>query len=196
MTPTEGNATRRLDEALERLPRSVDPGQDLWPAIAARLQPGEARPRTRWAWQAAAAVLLVVGSSVLTANLVRRDDARVAGSPVMGPAAVEVMPAAYGSAYTPDPGYLAARQKLAKMLESRVDRMPPSARQKLESNLAEIRRATAEINAALALQPGDPLLEELLLNSYQDELGVLAGVNDLMGTNGAAASPDDKRMQL
>lgn len=196
MTPTERDATRRLDEALGRLPRSVDPAQDLWPAIEARLRSDERRSRARWVWQAAAAVLLVVGSSVLTASLVKRDEARVAGSRGAAPGVVEVTPAAYGPAYTPDPGYLAARQQLAKMLESRVDRLPPSARQKLVANLAEIRRATAEINAALAVQPGDPLLEELLVNAYQDELAVLASVNDLTGTNGAVASPDGKRVQL
>jgi len=196
MTQTERDATRRLDEALDRLPRSVNPAHDLWPVIEARLQSGGTRSRARWAWQAAAAVLLVVGSSVLTASLMRRDEVGVAGSPKPAPAAVEVTPAAYGPAYTPDPGYLAARQQLAKMLETRIDRLPRSARQKLEANLAEVRRATAEINAALALQPGDPLLEELLLNAYQDELAVLASVNDMTGTNGAVASPDEKRVQL
>ena len=196
MTPTERDATRRLDEALGRLPRSVDPAQDLWPVIEARLQSGERRSRARWAWQAAAAALLVVGSSVLTASLMKRDEARVAGSFEAAPAAAGMTPAAYGPAYTPDPAYLAARQKLSKMLESRVERLPPSGRQKLEANLAEIRRATAEINLALALQPGDPLLEELLLNAYQDELAVLASVNNLIGTNGAMASPEEKRVQL
>jgi len=196
MTPTERDATRRLDEALGRLPRSVDPAQDLWPVIEARLQSGERRSRARWAWQAAAAVLLVVGSSVLTASLMKRDEARVAGSREAAAGVVEVTPAAYGRAYAPDPGYLAARQQLAKMLESRVERLPPSARHKLVANLAEIRRATAEINAALAVQPGDPLLEELLVNAYQDELAVLASVNDLTGANGAVASPDGKRVQL
>lgn len=181
MTPDERDATKRLDEALGRLPLAIDPAQDLWPAIEARLEDRERRSGQRWAWQAAAAVLLVAGSSLLTANLLRRDEARVAHEPALPAVAVESVPAAFGAAYAPDPGYVAARAALADMLARRVDRLPPSARQKLEANLAEIRRATAEINAALALQPGDPLLEELLLNAYQDELAVLASVNDLTG---------------
>jgi hypothetical protein len=196
MTGQQRDETKRLDEALERLPRSVDPAHDLWPMIEAHLQERETRSGRRWAWQAAAAVLLVVGSSVLTANLVRRDEARVARPAAAPAAAVEVEPAAFRAVYAPDPGYVAARQQLAAMLESRVDRLPASARQKLEANLAEIRRATAEITAALSLQPGDPLLEELLLNAYQDELAVLASVNDLTGVNGAAASTDAKGMKL
>lgn len=192
MTHEERDATRRLDEALGRLPRGVDPAQDLWPAIEARLQARDDRRGRRWAWQLAAGLLLVVGSSLLTANLVRRDEGRVARSTIAPAAATDIRPAAFGAAYAPDPGYVAARQQLADMLASRVDRLPASARQKLEANLAEIRRATAEINAALALQPGDPLLEELLLNAYQDELAVLASVSDLTGTNGATASTDAK----
>ena len=54
MTAEDGNATKRLDEALGRLPREVDPGQDLWPAIEARLEARSSRTQRRWAWQAAA----------------------------------------------------------------------------------------------------------------------------------------------
>ena len=80
-------------------------------------------------------------------------------------------------------------------LSARIDRLPPEARRQLERNLAEIRRASAEINAALELSPGDPLLEELLLNAYQDELAVLASVNQLAGGNGAGTI-DATRMKL
>jgi len=180
-TPDGRDATKRLDEALARLPLAVDPAQDLWPAIEARLDERERATGRRWAWQAAAGVLLVVGSSLLTATLLQRDGTKVASAPAAPATTLETLPVAIGAAYAPDPEYVAARRALADMLASRVDALPPSARQKLEANLAEIRRATAEINAALALQPGDPLLEELLLNAYQDELAVLASVNDLTG---------------
>jgi hypothetical protein len=75
--------------------------------------------------------------------------------------------------------------------------MPPSARAKLEFNLGEMRRAADEINAALAAQPGDPLLEELLLKTYQDELAVLSNVNQLTDSLQRAPAPaGEKRMQL
>jgi hypothetical protein len=74
--------------------------------------------------------------------------------------------------------------------------MPPSARQKLEANLAEMHRAVAEINAALARQPGNPLLEELLLNTYQDELGVLASVKQLTSTSAASAPARQEKIRL
>ena len=97
-----------------------------------------------------------------------------------------------------DQGYVAARRQLASTLQARIARMPPSARQKLEANLAELHRATREINAALAQQPGDPLLEELLLSTYQDELAVLASVNQLTSYpgDGSGKKVDDKRIAL
>jgi hypothetical protein len=58
-----------------------------------------------------------------------------------------------------------------------------------------MQRAAEQINAALAEQPGDPLLEELLLKTYQDELAVLANVNQL--TDALAAAPAaEKRIEL
>jgi hypothetical protein len=103
--------------------------------------------------------------------------------------------AAFGPGQSLDPAYDAARQELVRTLSARIERLPPDARQQLEKNLAEMRRASAEINAALELNPGDPLLEELLLSAYQDELAVLASVNQLTG-NGAGATTDPTRMQL
>ena len=106
------------------------------------------------------------------------------------------MPAAFGPSYSLNAEYDEARGQLAADLELRLAGMPPSARQKLEANLAEMHRAAAEINAALARQPGDPLLEELLLNTYQDELGVLASVNQLTGTSVSAEAARQENVKL
>ena len=193
----------RLDRALQSLPRGVEPTRDLWPRIEARLErtaaeaPAQA-PRRAWAWQAAAAVLLVAGTALLTATLVQRSrDASLAQSPP--PAAVpgvRAMPAVFGPAHAPNSEYDAARQQLSAMLQQKMAQMPLSARQKLEANLAEMQRAAAEINAALDQQPGDPLLEELLLNTYHDELAMLAVVNQLTSTSDAGTPADATRMQL
>jgi len=197
----EAGRDERLDRALRSLPPGVEPQRDLWPDIAARLdrtEQGFARtaPRRAWRWQVAAAVVLVAASSLLTATLVSRGKAvPLAQALVTGPG-VRMMPAVFGPAHVPSPEYEAARRQLSKMLQQRMARMPPSARQKLEANLAEMQRAAAGINAALDQQPGDPLLEELLLNTYHDELAMLAVVNQLTSTSGAGAPADATRMQL
>jgi hypothetical protein len=184
-----------LDAALARMPRGIEPGRDLWPAIEAQLEPRAVRPARRWLWPAAAAVLLVVGTSLVTASLLRREPASVARQ---APAATgpRYTTAGFGPGQSLDPAYDAARQQLAQSLAQRVERLPPEARRQLEHNLAELRRASAEINAALELSPGDPLLEELLLNAYQDELAVLASVQQLTAGNGSGTTIDATRMQL
>jgi len=195
MTPERTDSTTRLDGALDRLPRGIEPARDLWPAIEARLEPRDGAAGRRWLWPAAAAVLLVVGSSLVTAVVLRRDAATVARQ-VPATEAVAVTAAAFGPVRAPDPAYVAAREELARSLESRIEQMHPAARRQLERNLGELHRANAEISAALQLSPGDPLLEELLLNAYQDELAVLASLNQLTGGNGAGATTDPTRMQL
>jgi hypothetical protein len=187
----------RLDRALAGLPRELAPESDLWPGIAARLEPRHA-PR-RWLPLAAAAVLLVVSSSLITARVVRRSATPAAPVATVAPPATPdaggVRPASFGPGHALDPEYAAARQHLAAMLAQRMDRLPSSARQKVEDNLAQLHRATDQINAALALQPGDALLEELLLNTYQDELAVLASVNQLANLNGTVV-PEDEGIKL
>jgi hypothetical protein len=186
----------RLDAALDALPREVEPGRDLWVGIESHLEPRQRRWPSRWIVQAAAAVVLVAVSSVLTATLMRREVPMARAPAPNSILPVQMTEAAFGPSYALDPEYAAARRQLAAQLEQRVARLPPSAQAKLKANLAEMRRAAEEINAALARQPGDPLLEELLLNTYQDELGVLASVNQLTSTSAAAAVARKEKLQL
>jgi hypothetical protein len=197
MTTERKDPAARLEEALARLPQAIEPGRDLWPQIEAQLAPREVRRERRWLWPAAAAVLLVVGSSLITAQLLKPEAPTVARQPAPRPAPGDTFAAAaFGPGQSLGPTYDAARQELVRSLSARIERLPPDARRQLEKNLAELHRASAEINAALELSPGDPLLEELLLNAYQDELAVLANVNQLTGGNGAGAMNDSTRMQL
>jgi hypothetical protein len=210
-----GQADAKLDARLHGLPLEVEPERDLWAGIAARIESGAApvtvpARRPAWMWQAAAAVILVAGSSLLTASLLDRKAPAVqsASQPAVAPAAsgeaptiaadgAVAMPAAFGPAGRLDNEYLEARQQLTRVLDERIAALPPSARAKLEFNLGEMRRAADEINAALAAQPGDPLLEELLLKTYQDELAVLSNVSELTNSLERVQAPAaDKRMQL
>lgn len=191
MTQIESNP--RVDALLRSLPREVEPGQDLWPAIESRLESRSNRRRPAWAMQAAAAVALVVASSLITASLVRHEsDTNMQAATT----ATTVVPATFGRSSVLGVGYESARHELATQLQQRMSDMPASARYKLEANLAEMRRAAEEINVALARQPGDPLLEELLLNTYQDELGVIASVNQLTSTGAMFVPARQEKMQL
>jgi hypothetical protein len=192
---TQSGSDRRIETLLHRLPRAVEPARDLWPEIEAHLGTPAARRVPRWALQAAAAVVLVAASSLITASLVHREDTPVVRAAVPA-AGMPIVPAATGTARGLDAGYEAARRQLALDLERRLAAMPPSARDKLEDDLASMRRAAERINAALALQPGDALLEELLLSAYQSELGVLASVNQLTSTDVVLGPAQQEKMRL
>jgi hypothetical protein len=197
---TRTRLEQRVDAALLSLSKDVQPERDLWPEIEYRLDSRAPAWRT-WGWQAAAAIALVTISSLVTVSLVRRDQPTVAQAPVAErPSQVPVAPtpmrAAFGPSYALGAEYDAARQQLASQLERRLATMPPSARMKLEANLAEMQRAAEEINLALARQPGDPLLQELLLNTYQDELGVIASVNQLTGTGAGIPAARKENLKL
>jgi len=190
---TQLESDPRVDTMLQSLRRSVEPERDLWPAIEARLESLPTRRRSAWPSQVAAAVVLVAASSLITASLLRRENAPTAR--VTAPAG-PVVQAAFGQSSGLGAGYELARQELAADLEQRMSSMPESARQKLAANLAEMHRAADEINAALARQPGDPLLEELLLNTYQDELGVIASVNQLTRTGATSVPAQQENIRL
>ena len=76
-------------------------------------------------------------------------------------------------------GYVNARAEVDKRFQQRLASLPPAARAKVEGNLADLRRAAADISATLAENPSDPLLQDLLMSTYQSELQLLADVSEL-----------------
>ncbi len=75
--------------------------------------------------------------------------------------------------------YMKARSELDKRFEERIKTLAPSTRAKLERNLADLRHAANEISATLAENPSDPLLQDLLMSTYQRELQLLADVSEV-----------------
>jgi hypothetical protein len=75
--------------------------------------------------------------------------------------------------------YMKARSELDKRFEERIKTLAPSTRAKLERNLADLRHAANEISATLAENPSDPLLQDLLMSTYQRELQLLADVGEV-----------------
>ena len=120
--------------------------------------------------QVAAVVLLVGASSGLT-YLAVRDDTPVV-SPVVGVERVFDQ-VAYGD------DYQLARDGLALSLDRELERLSPEAREEVRRNLDIIRKAITEISVALESDPDNPLLQQLLLDSYRDEMKVMHQVNGL-----------------
>jgi hypothetical protein len=185
----EFNKTGRdpLDEALASLPEDVTPERDLWPQIRAEIArtpiAAPASPvQSNW-FRLAAAVLLVLATSFVTYYVTRQSmQERVAdNTPAAVPAPVtSAQPASFSfGSERLGAGYMNARAELDKRFKERVAALPAADRAKVERNLADLRRAADEISATLAQHPSDPLLQDLLMSTYQSELQLLANVSDL-----------------
>ena len=178
--PTDSNG--RKVSSLRELPQSLPPGRDLWPGIEARLRDappdsvrGTGAPRgapVRWlaaaAMVACVAVGVWIGRSFLPGVLGPGMASRVA--PGIGPAhAVYVVT---------DPRYQEQHAALERSLQARLAALPPASRAKVAESLATIEKAKADLEQALGRDPGNALLQELLVNTYQDEMRVLTDVHE------------------
>ena len=175
---TDVDRIRELLALAASLPRSIDPPADLWPDIRTRIrqQPVPVgsritRSHSRWEsfvrdrrWLAAAAVLLIVASSALTALVLgprANDLARGPDSiaPVTGPEGAPIV-------RTVSDEYDRLDRELAALLAAQRGKMQPETVAKVERNLAIIDAAIAEIRQALVEDPGNDALRQLLKASY------------------------------
>ena len=94
----------------------------------------------------------------------------------MAPAAqgtLNLMPAALR-----DADYRKQRDALLVEVDNRLKDMPAAEREKVGASLATLRRSIGEIEAALGRDPANALLQELLVNSCQEEMRALTAVRD------------------
>lgn len=189
---------RHLLAAVSALPAEIDPPADLWQDVRARLdtastegipassvEPGRregalAHWLVRRPWLlAAAAVVLVVASSLITASVVRRQDLlRVSDTTPLRPAAL-VLPAA---ARAIDADYARTVSELATALAAQRDRLDPATIAKVEESLRVIDTAIAEARDALARDPANLTLLDILSANYERKLELLRRASELSST--------------
>jgi hypothetical protein len=174
---------RRLREILVHaaaLPRSVTPARDLWPGIAREIERGRS-----WAWPGLAAwqpMLAVAAAVVVTLTAVffgTQAPAPVHTVAIPGPAAdagYRLQPAAVIT----DPGlaameedYQDAANALLAALQERRGEIEPETLATVESNLAVIDEALANIHRALEKDPDRPELGRMLVSTHQKRVDVL-----------------------
>ena len=165
----KNGAHEPLDEALETLPREVEPSRDLWSGIARaivrtpRAAPGlGAGP---WMAFAASAAALCLAAALLWTVLHGRS-----APPGESVADNEAAGRAAASFEEPqDARYLATRAALEKTFNERLARLDPATRAKIEADLAAIHQARDDIKKALIAQPDSTILQQLLASSLHDE---------------------------
>jgi hypothetical protein len=177
----QGSAPRVSE--LHQLRRGFRPSRDLWPAIEERItaarSPSESTATTgagrrhgppAWVRAAAAAALLVaagiwIGHVERTLNLVRKESEVASSLP------------ARASVCVSDAQYLRERTELLSASAGNLAGLPPESRQRVLASLTMVHSAVHDIETALARDSTNPLLQELLLTTCQDETRVLTEVH-------------------
>ena len=172
----------RLQALLARsasLPRAIEPPADLWPGIRERMQStrvtpiSRSVPRRAYLWLAAAAILLIVASSAVTTLILRGGDRPVATGHDETPGG-DTLGAQFR---TVSAEYDRLDRDLAAQLASQRHKLMPETIEKVERNLAIIDQAIGEIRQALAEDPNNAALLQLLKASYGHKAALLRQVS-------------------
>jgi hypothetical protein len=175
-----------LDAALASLPQGVRPARDLWPVIAREIDTrGQAATRrvARMPWPIAVAASVVVAS--LAGALcwsVARERASTALLAAQNAPAHVVTSIPVNFQLPQDAHYVAARAALERTFNERLDLLAPATRDRVRADLETIRKANADISAALAQDPASPLLWQLLRNTWQQEINLYTSVAETTQT--------------
>jgi N-acyl-D-aspartate/D-glutamate deacylase len=177
--------TKRSIRSLRQLAGDVPPPRDLWPAIAAEISKETKRSATpiasrahapsRMQWLAAAAVVAALAVGIWVGRTLL-PTANTQSSPTL--ANNTGAPDMANVAFVRDPRYLRQRAELVRSLETKLKTLPPETQKKVTESLATIRKSITDIQAALGRDPANALLQEMLVNTYQDEMRVLSTVNE------------------
>ncbi len=184
-----GNTTGGKVRSLRELPQSIEPARDLWPGIESQLgvggadssaskRPGARTGPLRWV---AAAMLACIAVGVWIGRNLLPSGPGLAGVPVTAanrPGVPVLARTAFDAAYVSDPRYERQRAELVRALQDRLAALPPPARAKVSASLGSIEKAKGDLQQALGHDPGNALLQELLIDTYQDEMRVLTDVHD------------------
>ncbi|MBC7895570.1 MAG: hypothetical protein H7066_09155 [Cytophagaceae bacterium] len=173
----------------DALPPDVALPATLWTDIRRSIDAGKvtaiptaAPARVRGWWMtprriAVAAVVLIAGSSALTAVVVRRQapTSVVASSqPMAG-----VLPVQWQAA---ERGYLNSASELREQLDAQRNRLNPATIATVERSLATIDAAIAEAREALIRDPASTTLSELLASNYRQKVDLLRRATQLMAS--------------
>lgn len=170
---------------LRDLPRAIEPGRDLWPQIEAQIAgrgaalpaPAVAGARRRAAApRAYLAAAAMVGCVAVGVWIGRSMLSGTAPTPLAQVARPES--GATPAAWVSDPRYQREHERLMRSLGTQLASLPPASRAKVMKSLATIHQAKQELEEALGKDPGNALLQELLVNTYQDEMRVLTDVRE------------------
>jgi putative zinc finger protein len=177
----EERRLRELLAAARALPQAIAPGRDLWPGIEARLGgEGAVVPLRRSpvrlarlpAWLAAAAILAAAAG--LSLYLLRSG---VGAVPEPGGASAIVITGGVPSDLREVAAeFRGARREMRSVLDEHRETLSPATVATVEENLRIIDAAVGQIEAALARDPGNQELRQMLAATRHQETAMLRQV--------------------
>ena len=175
------NDNRKIS-SLRDLPREIAPPRDLWKGIEAEItapaRPVVKAPSHRLRYLAAAAVVAALGLGVWIGQSIDRTGRVATGTALTADNQAGDEPGAFHAAYVMGPKYINQRAQLVKDLQARMAQLPPDSRAKVLSSLQAINDSKRDLERELGKDPSNALLQELLVNTYQDEMRVLTAVHE------------------
>lgn len=177
-----------LEKILARareLPRSIDPPADAWAGIKSAIERdkiavGAAGERLAWrnpAMLAAAAVLVAILSSGVTYAVLKTDSpAPVAAT---GSPGTEATPPTLAAFTLEENNYLRTATMLQDLLEQQQHALAPETVAQLKASLRTIDEAILEARNALARDPANKMLIEMLSANYRQKVDLLRRTTEM-----------------
>jgi anti-sigma factor RsiW len=174
----------RLRAVLDRaavLPRRIEPPAEAWSALRRRLREQAALGSSRvhwtrqWGLRAAAALLLVAGSSTLTMVALRERTP----THMTADSGVSTRPPVPVTVQAVERSYAAAVDELTATLGSQRGALAPETLETLQRTLRIIDEAIAEARTALAADPGNDALLDVLSANYEQKVQLLRRASEL-----------------
>ena len=174
---------RGLLDRASSLAAAIEPPGEAWHAIhsrVARPAPGASGSRRwsagSWIMRAAAAIVLVAGSSTVTVLALRSREPSRAGAAAAPPTVAVATPAALRAV---DDSYAGALDELTTTLRSQRASLAPTTVATLERTLRIIDEAIAEARTALAADPANAALLDVLSGNYEQKVQLLRRASEL-----------------
>jgi hypothetical protein len=210
MTNANDSDGKKTVRSLRDLPQSAQPRRDLWAGIEAQIlaekQSGAQKaPDTRrtglrnpanFRWLAAAAMIATLAVGMWIGRTMLPTPGTTTTAPPLTAKVEPAQPAdstavfaelesgnTFKASYFADPKLVKTRAALLKSVEEKFKSLPPDTQQKVIASLRTIHQSMKDLEAALGKDPSNALLQELLVNTYQDEMRVLTTVHEA-GTPG------------
>jgi predicted anti-sigma-YlaC factor YlaD len=169
---------RALIASAQALPREVAPPPDVWSSLRTRIGRAPARRRSGWriaSWvAAAAAIVLLVGTAIILPGTAGKAKGTKLGRQT--PIASSPSPVVLVSV---EASYSATLSELRRTLDAQRATLSPTTVRVVERSLATIDTAIAEARAALASDPANQSLVELLSTNYERKVELLQRATEL-----------------